>query len=85
MQQSCQQLIMKIIHILLEIIAFVCCLVAVCDGNGHCFGGWVWPFAFATCCISLIWWTFSIILGFCKCCSWGGQSTFAMVYRTYTT
>ena len=88
-----QQLIIKIIHIVLEFVAFICCLVAVCDDNHNngCFHkhGWQWPFAFATCCIryqiifinlltidSLIWWIFSIILGFCKCCSWGGQSTF---------
>ncbi|CAG5091148.1 Oidioi.mRNA.OKI2018_I69.PAR.g12887.t1.cds [Oikopleura dioica] len=79
-RQSCKQLIIKVIHIVLEFVAFICCLVAVCDDNHNhgCFHkhGWQWPFAFATCCISLIWWIFSIILGFCKCCSWGGQSTF---------
>ena len=76
-------------HILFELVAFICILVGVCDDKHGCKFGSHWAFAFSVSVIrfvfvrlyflnyyfSLVWWPFLILNDKFKCLSWGGLAT----------
>ncbi|CAG5110748.1 Oidioi.mRNA.OKI2018_I69.chr2.g5118.t1.cds [Oikopleura dioica] len=62
------------LHIIFELIAFICCLVAVCH-NGNCWFPSNWAFAFSVSIISLFWWPALIIQDKCQCFTWSGMPT----------
>ncbi|CBY08185.1 unnamed protein product [Oikopleura dioica] len=65
----------RILHILFELIAFICILVGVCNDKHGCRFGSHWAFAFSVSVISLFWWIFLILQDKFKCISWGGMAT----------
>ncbi|CAG5110188.1 Oidioi.mRNA.OKI2018_I69.chr2.g4615.t1.cds [Oikopleura dioica] len=71
-----QSLIFRGLHILFELIAFICALVGVCDDkHDGCRFSTSWAFAFSVSVISLFWWILLILQDKLKCFSWSGMST----------